>query len=325
MARQTLSIVSDSSTAKVPAAAQPRSFEPSATADAVHDYLQKIGTIALLTAEDETTLAKCIEVGLLAREKLESTSDPESDPELTRMLKQLEHEGERAYQHFVRANLRLVVNVAKRYAGQGVPFLDLIQEGNLGLDRAVKKFDYQQGYKFSTYAMWWIRQAIARGLSESRLIRVPVHTAERMNSVRRARKQLEIELGRTPTHEELAEHTGFAGAELQRYLDADIVPVSIHTPVGDDAGTELGELIEDEGAAPVIDIVDSGIRMDLLRLKVAGLPPREAEIIRMRFGLREAAPMTFTQVGAVLGVSRERVRQIEHRALMRLRCGELRA
>lgn len=300
-----------------------RSAVPTASTDAVHDYLQKIGTIPLLTAEEEIILAKSIEVGLFAREKLDA--EPDLDRAFVAELLTLERQGKAAYQRFVRSNLRLVVNVAKRYAGQGAPFMDLIQDGNLGLDRAVKKFDYKQGYKFSTYAMWWIRQAIARGLSESRLIRVPVHTAERVASVRRTKHQLEIQLGRIPTLEELAEDTGFSPDEVQRYLDADIEPVSIHTPVGDDAGTELGELIEDDGIAPIIDIVGDGIRTEMLRRKVASLPPREAEIIRMRFGLRDEAPMTFTEVGSVLGVSRERVRQIEHRALIRLRCQELRA
>src|SRR5690606_3206436 len=202
---------------------------PDATTDAVHDYLQKIGQFPLLTAEDEITLAKSIEVGLFARARLDA--EPDMDAQLARELLQLEREGKSAYRRFVNSNLRLVVTVAKRYTGQGAPLIDLIQEGNLGLDRAVKKFDYKQGYKFSTYAMWWIRQSIARGLSESRLIRVPVHTAERMASVRRTSNQLEIQLGRKPSVEELSELTGYTLPELQRYLDADMEPVSLHTPI----------------------------------------------------------------------------------------------
>lgn len=291
-----------------------------ASEDPVKDYLQQIGKIPLLTAEDETELARTIEVGVFAQEKLDAGVD---DATLERELRTLVRSGEAAYRKFVRSNLKLVVNVAKRYTGHGVPFMDLIQEGNIGLDRAVKKFDFAQGYKFSTYAMWWIRQSIVRGLSESRLIRVPVHTAEKVASVRRAKHQLEMLFGRRPTVAELSDETGFTLDEVQRFIDADVEPVSIHTPVGDDAGTELGELIEDAGCAPVIDMVSASMRSDMLRQKIAELPEREAEIIRMRFGLREEAPMTFTQVGSILGVSRERVRQIEQRALVRLRCEEL--
>lgn len=302
------------------ASAKPQTIR-GASEDPVRDYLQKIGSIPLLAPEEESELAIRIEAGVLAQEKLDTDAD--LSDQLRRELRTLAHEGEGAYRQFVRANLKLVVNVAKRYSGQGVPFMDLIQDGNIGLDRAVKKFDYQQGFKFSTYAMWWIRQAIARSLSEARLIRVPVHTAERVASVRRTSRQLEIILGRVPTVEEISDETGFSCVDVRKYQDADHEPVSIHTPVGDDSGTELGELIEDGECAPIIDMVSDSIRTDLLRRKIAALPPREAEIIRMRFGLREQAPMTFTEVGSVLGVSRERVRQIEHRALVRLRCQEL--
>lgn len=293
-----------------------------ASDDPVRDYLQQIGSIPILTAEEETTLATRIEAGVLAQEKLDS-GEVEPDSELGRELKTLAHEGEIAYRKFVRSNLKLVVTVAKRYGGKGGHFMDLIQDGNLGLDRAVKKFDYRQGFKFSTYAMWWIKQAVARSASEARLIRVPVHTAEKVASVRRSSHQLELELGRVPTPEELAAETNFSLEEIHKFLAADREPVSLHTLVGDDDGTELGELIEDEQDAPVIDLVGARMRSELLRKKVADLPPREAEIIQMRFGLREGAPMTFTQVGSALGVSRERVRQIEHRALVRLRCSEL--
>lgn len=291
-----------------------------ASEDAVRDYLQKIGQFPLLTAEDETELARRIEVGVLARARLATggRSDvPAAD------LRTLIRDGDAAYQRFIRSNLRLVVTVAKRYSGRGVPLLDLIQEGNLGLDRAVKKFDYQQGYKFSTYAMWWIRQSITRGIADSaRLIRVPVHTGEKISALRRASRSLETELGRPPSVDELVVETGYSGADVRKLLEADREPVSIHALVGDD-GSELGDLIEDGDSAPVIDIVTAGVRHELLHRKLDSLPRREADILRMRFGLIGEGPMTFDQVGACLGVSRERVRQIESRALTLLRCPEL--
>jgi RNA polymerase sigma factor (sigma-70 family) len=294
---------------------------PGASDDAVRDYLQKIGRFPLLTADDETELARRIEVGVIAAAKLEAGVPSD---ELSRELRSLIREGEAAYQRFFRSNLRLVVNVAKRYSGRGVPLLDLIQEGNIGLDRAVKKFDYRQGYKFSTYAMWWIRQAITRGIADSaRLIRVPVHTGEKISALRRAARALEIEKGRPPTVDELAAETGFCAADVQKLKAADREPVSIHALVGDDAGSELGDLIEDADSAPVIDVVTAGVRNDLLHAKLQALPRREADILRMRFGIGGEGPMTFDQVGAHLGVSRERVRQIESRALSLLRCPEL--
>lgn len=289
------------------------------TEDPVRDYLQKIGKIPVLEAQDEIDLARRIEAGVLAQHKL----DTESDPEFAEELRYLVRDGNAAYSRFVRSNLKLVVTVAKRFAGHGVPFMDLIQEGNIGLDHAIKKFDYRQGYKFSTYAMWWIRQAIGRGLSEGRIIRVPLHTAEKITSIRRAHRTLETSLGRRPTVEELALETGFTEKLVRRLLDADIEPVSISTPIGDDNGSDLGELIEDDDCAPVVDIVEASMRHDLLRKKVASLPRRESEILRMRFGLEHEAPMTSAQIGKVLGVSRERVRQIEQRALRMLRCREL--
>ncbi len=294
---------------------------PGASDDAVRDYLQKIGTFPLLTAEEETELARRIEVGVLAQEKLDNGVEYGS---LARELRALVRDGEAAYARFVRSNLRLVVTVAKRYSGRGVPLLDLVQEGNIGLDRAVKKFDYRQGFKFSTYAMWWIRQAITRGIADSaRLIRVPVHTGEKISTVRRAARALETEFGRVPSDDELAAETGYTREEVRKLLEADREPVSIHVPVGDDAGSELGDLIEDGDAAPVVDIVSAGVRHELLHRKLDKLPKREADILRMRFGLVGDGPMTFDQVGAYFGVSRERIRQIESRALALLRCPEL--
>jgi RNA polymerase sigma factor (sigma-70 family) len=294
---------------------------PGVTDDAVKDYLQKIGQISLLTAEDETELARRIEVGVLAQEKLSHGVDSES---LAEELRLLVREGEAANRRFVRSNLRLVVTIAKRYVRHGVPFMDLIQEGNIGLDRAVKKFDYRQGYKFSTYATWWIRQAISRGIADSgRLIRVPVHTGEKITVVRKAIREFEVDTGRTPSIDELAAVTGYTTRMVKKLLDADQEPVSIQTPIGDESGSEFGDLIEDDDSAPVIDIITARIRQDVLWARIDALPPREAEIIRMRFGLGDGDPMTFDEVGAVFGVSRERIRQIEKRALKMLRCDEL--
>jgi RNA polymerase sigma factor (sigma-70 family) len=294
---------------------------PGVTDDAVKDYLQKIGQISLLTAEDETELARRIEVGVLAQEKLSHGVDSES---LAEELRFLVREGEAANRRFVRSNLRLVVTIAKRYVRHGVPFMDLIQEGNIGLDRAVKKFDYRQGYKFSTYATWWIRQAISRGIADSgRLIRVPVHTGEKITVVRKAIREFEVDTGRTPSIDELAAVTGYTTRMVKKLLDADQEPVSIQTPIGDESGSEFGDLIEDDDSAPVIDIITARIRQDVLWARIDALPPREAEIIRMRFGLGDGDPMTFDEVGAVFGVSRERIRQIEKRALKMLRCDEL--
>jgi RNA polymerase primary sigma factor len=301
---------------------------PGVTDDDVKDYLQKIGLIPLLTAEDETELARRIEVGVFAQEKLAAAHDAvppvELDPELVDELMFLAREGEAASRRFVRSNLRLVVNIAKRYLRHGVPLMDLIQEGNIGLDRAVKKFDYRQGYKFSTYATWWIRQSISRGIADSgRLIRVPVHTGEKITVIRKAVREFEFDTGRQPRIEELADATGFSCKDVQKLLNADREPVSIHALIGDDAGSELGDLIEDDDSAPVIDIVTARISHDVLYRKIDALPSREAEILRMRFGLGTGEPMTFDQVGAVFGVSRERIRQIEKRALAMLRCEEL--
>jgi RNA polymerase sigma factor (sigma-70 family) len=300
---------------------RPTAHLPGVSDDAVKDYLQKIGQISLLTAEDETELARRIEVGVLAQEKLAQGVESAS---LAEELRFLVREGEAANRRFVRSNLRLVVTIAKRYVRHGVPFMDLIQEGNIGLDRAVKKFDYRQGYKFSTYATWWIRQAISRGIADSgRLIRVPVHTGEKITVVRKAIREFEVDTGRAPTVDELAGVTGYTTRMVKRLLDADQEPVSIQTPIGDESGSEFGDLIEDDDSAPVIDIITARIRQDLLWARIDALPSREAEIIRMRFGLGDGDPMTFDEVGAVFGVSRERIRQIEKRALKMLRCEEL--
>lgn len=292
------------------------------TTDGVRDYLQQIGRFPLLTADQEITLARRIEVGLLAQERLASEGD--MDPSTTRDLQFLAHDGQAANRQFICCNLKLVVSVAKRYSGRGVPLMDLIQEGNLGLDRAVKKFDYQQGFKFSTYAMWWIRQSITRSMADSsRLIRVPVHTVEKINKLARIRREIAIELGREATIEELAAEAELECAQVRRLLSVDREPVSLQAP-GGDAASELGDLIEDGDSAPVADIVTIGVRNDELHKRVDALPSREAEILRFRYGLTGTGPMTFEQVGNILGVSRERVRQIESRALKMLQCPELR-
>jgi RNA polymerase primary sigma factor len=290
--------------------------------DAVRDYLQGISAIPLLAAEDEPRLARTIEAGVLAREALDAGVD---DTRLARELKQLVQDGEAAYRNFVRANLRLVVSVAKNYLGHGVPFMDLIQEGNIGLDRAVKKFDYAKGYKFSTYATWWIRQSISRCIADSsRLIRIPVHAAEKVVTVRKLFREMEAQTGRRPSIEDIAIETGFAPEKVKLYLDVDRDPVSIHTPVGEEQDTVLGDLIEDEQTAPIIDTVSAGIRHDLLHKCIATLPERDAKVLKLRFGLGGNAPMTFDQVGEHFGISRERVRQIEQRAIRALRAREFR-
>jgi RNA polymerase primary sigma factor len=292
-----------------------------ASTDAVGDYLRRIGRFPLLTAEEETVLGRRIEVGLFAQERLDQ--NPDLDRATKGELAYLAREGRAAYQKFVCSNLKLVVSVAKRYSGMGLPLLDLIQEGNLGLDRAVKKFDYTRGFKFSTYAMWWIKQAISRSMADSgRLIRVPVHTAEKINTLSRAKRQLALVLGREPTIDELADETNLDAVTVQRLLTADRDPISLQALTGD-SDAELGELLEDTDAVPVSDIVHSQVRDDELRRRVDALPHREAEILRFRYGLREQQPMTFAQVGAAVGISRERVRQLERHALIQLRCPEL--
>lgn len=293
-----------------------------ASEDPVKDYLQKIGRFPLLTAGEESELARQIEAGVIAMEYLDTHTGLPDD--LAADLTILVREGEAAYQRFVRANLRLVVNVAKRYIGHGVPFIDLIQEGNIGLDRAVKKFDYRHGYKFSTYAMWWIRQSVSRCISDSgRLIRVPVHTEEKITVLRRVSREFEVDHGRRPTVDELVEATGYPGVKIHDYLEADREPMSINAQTGDDTGSEFGDLIEDDDYAPVVDIVTTTLRHDLLYEKLNLLPARDAEILRLRYGLTAHGPLTFEQVGEIFGVSRERVRQIEKRALAKLRCEEL--
>lgn len=290
--------------------------------DGVRDYLQQIGKFPLLTADDEVMLAQRIEVGVLAQQKLDT--EPDLPSELVRELRYLVQEGKTAHSRFLCSNLKLVVSVAKRYSGRGLPLMDLIQEGNIGLARAVEKFDYATGYKFSTYAMWWIRQAISRGVAETtRVIRVPVHTVEKMDRLKRTRREMVSRLGREATIEELAEETNFTCSQVQRLVEDDREPVSLHTPVGGEGASEFGDLIEDDDAPQPIDVVSDGLRHEKIHELVDALPDREADILRKRYGLAGAAPMTFDQIGMALGVTRERVRQIERRALGKLHCPQL--
>lgn len=292
------------------------------TLDPIHDYLDRIGGIPLLAAEEEAILAQRIEVGLFAKERLALHSELST---LAREeLDQLVEEGREAEARFLSANLRLVVSIAKRYTGHGTPLLDLIQEGNLGLARAVQKFDYRLGYKFSTYAMWWIRQAVIRAASDdSRLIRIPVHTVEKINMLRSLSRELEIRLGRNATDHELAEESGLCYTEVRRLFEADRQPTSLHVLVGDDTNSELGELIEDDDTLPVIDIVSRNFRQQELHKRLVALPQREARILQLLYGLGASASMTPAEVGRVLGISRQRIRQIEKRALGKLRCPQL--
>jgi RNA polymerase primary sigma factor len=294
---------------------------PGGTIDGVRDYLQQIGRFPVLTAEEEVQLASRIEVGLLAQERLRSGT--ESDPVTIRDLQFLVHDGEVAHRRFICCNLKLVVSVAKRYSGCGVDLMDLIQEGNLGLDRAVRKFDHTKGFKFSTYAMWWIRQSIARSIADTgALIRVPVHTAEKINKLARIGREIAVLHGRDATLEELADEAQLDSTEVERLLCVDRDAVSLQVSVGDKT-FELGDIIEDADLVPVADVVSIGVRNDVLHSRVNRLPKREAQILQFRYGLEGGTPMTFEQVGRILGVSRERVRQLESRALRMLRCSEL--
>lgn len=287
-------------------------------ADGLGQYLRMIGVYPVLTSVEERELANQIEVGLVARERLESG---EHDPETERDLRTLVAEGENAYRRFLCCNLKLVVSVAKQYAGRRTPLLDLVQEGNIGLDRAIKKFDHRLGFKFSTYAVWWIRQSIARGLADTgHMVRVPVHTAEKINRLRRIERALGATLGRAPAIEELAADAQLDIEEVRQLLEIDRDGVSLQTPVGaDDTATELGDLLEDTDLAPVIDIVSATLRHEELHEQLGRIPRRQASILSMRYGLSGEAPMTFDEAAKRLGLSRERVRQLEARGLKALR------
>jgi RNA polymerase primary sigma factor len=289
-----------------------------ATADAVKDYLQQIGRVPLLTAEEEVELAIRIEAGLFAAERL--NSDAVAHPQLRRDLEQIAEEGRLAKDRMMEANLRLVVSLAKRYTGRGMLFLDLVQEGNLGLIRAVEKFDHTKGYKFSTYATWWIRQAIHRALADqSRTIRLPVPIVEEINKVGRVKRQLGVDLGRPPTAQELAHELDVTPERLLEIQTLAREPFSLHTPTGEDADAEFGELIEDADALAPEDVVSGADLREQLQVALAMLSDREAAVMRMRFGLTDGQPRTLEEIGKVHGITRERIRQVEAKALSKLR------
>ncbi|MGM1061904.1 sigma-70 family RNA polymerase sigma factor [Saccharothrix sp. Mg75] len=290
-------------------------------ADLVRVYLNGIGKTALLTAADEVELAKRIEAGVFAQHKLETAPDL---PDLRqRELRALIRDGHVAKNHLLEANLRLVVSLAKRYTGRGMPLLDLIQEGNLGLIRAVEKFDYTKGFKFSTYATWWIRQAITRGMADQgRTIRLPVHLVEQVNKLARIKRDLHQQLGREATREELAKESGLTPEKVSDLLDHARDPVSLDMPVGTEEDAPLGDFIEDSDATDAESAVISGLLQDDLRRVLATLEPREQAVIRLRYGLEDGQPRTLDQIGKQFGLSRERVRQIEREVMSKLRQGD---
>jgi RNA polymerase primary sigma factor len=289
-----------------------------ATSDLVRIYLREIGRVPLLTAEDEVELAKTIEAGLFAEEKLTGgfplLGAVHGDLEL------LVGEGVRAKQRLIEANLRLVVSIAKRYIGRGLVFLDLIQEGNLGLIRAVEKFDYSKGYKFSTYATWWIRQAITRAIADqARTIRIPVHMVETINKLARIQRQLLQDLGREPSPEEIGKQMGVPAEKVREILKVSQEPVSLETPIGEEEDSHLGDFIEDSDAVVPIDAASFILLQEQLESVLHTLSDREKKVIQLRFGLVDGHPRTLEEVGREFGVTRERIRQIESKTLSKLR------
>ena len=292
------------------------------SADLVRVYLNGIGKTALLTAEDEVQLAQTIEVGLYPEHLLENSEEPLTRA-MKRDLKVLARQGKHARSHLLEANLRLVVSLAKRYTGRGMPLLDLIQEGNLGLIRAMEKFDYTKGFKFSTYATWWIRQAITRGMADqSRTIRLPVHLVEQVNKLSRIKRELYQNLGREATNEELAEESGIDESKIELLLRQSRDPVSLDMPVGADEEAPLGDFIEDSEATDAEAAVVASLRHSDIRSVLASLEVREQEVISLRYGLDDGVPRTLDQIGRKFGLSRERVRQIEREVMSKLRDGE---
>lgn len=289
-----------------------------ATADPVKDYLKQIGRVALLNAELEVELATRVEAGLFAEEKL--LNDKKLDKKLKRELEWIVEDGKRAKNHLLEANLRLVVSLAKRYTGRGMLFLDLIQEGNLGLIRAVEKFDYTKGYKFSTYATWWIRQAITRAMADqARTIRIPVHMVEVINKLARVQRQMLQDLGREPTPEELAKELDMTPEKVVEVQKYGREPISLHTPLGEEGDSEFGDLIEDSEAIKPEESVTFTILQEQLMQVLGGLTNREADVIKARYGLTDGQPKTLDEIGKVHGVTRERIRQIESKTMSKLR------
>jgi RNA polymerase primary sigma factor len=289
-----------------------------ATADPVKDYLKQIGKVALLNAAEEVELAMRIEAGLFAEDKLSNSTG--LSKELERELRWVARDGQRAKSHLLGANLRLVVSLAKRYTGRGMQFLDLIQEGNLGLIRAVEKFDYTKGFKFSTYATWWIRQAITRAMADqARTIRIPVHMVEVINKLARVQRQMLQDLGREPTPEELSRELDMTPEKVVEVQKYGREPISLHTPLGEDGDSEFGDLIEDTEAVVPADAVGFTMLQKQLESLLDSLSEREAGVIRMRFGLGDGMPKTLDQIGDTFGVTRERIRQIESKTMAKLR------
>ncbi|MCA1008033.1 RNA polymerase sigma factor [Rhodococcus hoagii] len=296
--------------------------ELTASADSVRAYLKQIGKVALLNAEEEVELAKRIEAGLFATHKMSEMAEKGEKPTPTdrRNLNWITRDGNRAKNHLLEANLRLVVSLAKRYTGRGMAFLDLIQEGNLGLIRAVEKFDYTKGYKFSTYATWWIRQAITRAMADqARTIRIPVHMVEVINKLGRIQRELLQDLGREPTPEELAKEMDITPEkvlEIQQYARE---PISLDQTIGDEGDSQLGDFIEDSEAVVAVDAVSFTLLQDQLQSVLETLSEREAGVVRLRFGLTDGQPRTLDEIGQVYGVTRERIRQIESKTMSKLR------
>jgi RNA polymerase primary sigma factor len=293
-----------------------------ATADPVKDYLKQIGKVALLNAEQEVDLALRIEAGLFAEHKIiDADAAGEELPKRLRWdYEQIVHDGKIAKNHLLEANLRLVVSLAKRYTGRGMLFLDLIQEGNLGLIRAVEKFDYTKGFKFSTYATWWIRQAITRAMADqARTIRIPVHMVEVINKLARVQRQMLQDLGREPTPEELAKELDMTPEKVVEVQKYGREPISLHTPLGEDGDSEFGDLIEDSEAIVPADAVSFTLLQEQLHSVLDTLSEREAGVVAMRFGLTDGQPKTLDEIGKVYGVTRERIRQIESKTMSKLR------
>jgi RNA polymerase primary sigma factor len=289
-----------------------------AMGDSVHTYLKSIGRTSLLTAEQEVDLAKRIEAGLFAEHKLESATG--LDESYRRDLELIAEDGRRAKSHMLEANLRLVVSVAKKYSDRGLSLLDVVQEGNLGLIRAVEKFDYTKGYKFSTYAMWWIRQAIQRGFADSaRTIRLPVHVLEMLSKLSRVERDMHQKLGREPTPEELAVELDRTPDQIEELLRTSRQPISLDSTIGEDGETSIGDLIEDVDAPEASELVDRQLMAEQLRSALDALTPREATIMAMRFGLYDGNPHTLDEIGRALGLTRERIRQLEKQSLSKLR------
>ncbi|WEV73489.1 RNA polymerase sigma factor [Bifidobacterium sp. ESL0798] len=290
-----------------------------ATADPVKDYLKQIGRVSLLNAEQEVDLSERIEAGLYAQHLLDSQSDG-MDFKRKRELKWAANDGKKAKDHLLEANLRLVVSLAKRYTGRGMLFLDLIQEGNLGLIRAVEKFDWKKGFKFSTYATWWIRQAITRAMADqARTIRVPVHMVEVINKLSRVQRQMLQDLGREPTPDELARELDMPVEKVQEVQKYGREPISLHTPLGEDGDSEFGDLIEDTDAIAPSEAVAFSLLQEQFKQVLETLSPREAGVIKMRYGLEDGQPKTLDDIGRVYGVTRERIRQIESKTMSKLR------